>query len=83
MTNYLDLGLEDQAWQFCQGILLGLYSVHKGQDNDVLGWAEDFPADAACKALEVWMSAGAGDGAPAKQKPRRLPPGFTSEHLPD
>ena len=76
MQRYLEMGLEDQARQFCQGILLGLYRV-RGQDNDVLGWAEDFPADSAGKAMRVWMSA-AGTG-----KPRALPPGFVREHLPD
>lgn len=85
MKRYLDMGLEDQAQQFCQGILLGLYSVRNGGNNDVLGWSPDFPAEAAGNALKAWMApAGAkGEGARAKRKPRQFPPGFVKEHLTD
>ncbi len=85
MKRYLEMGLEDQAREFCQGILLGLYRVRDGGHSDVLGWSPDFPAEAAGNALEVWMSpAGAkGKGARAKTKPRQFPPGFAKEHLPD
>jgi hypothetical protein len=27
MKRYLEMGLENQAWQFCQGIFAGLYRV--------------------------------------------------------
>lgn len=85
MKRYLDMGLEDQARQFCQGILLGLYRVRDGSNNDILSWAPDFPEEAAGDALQVWMApAGAdGDAAPAKGTSRHFPPGFAKEHLPD
>jgi hypothetical protein len=85
MKRYLEMGLEEQALQFCQGVLLGLYRVRDGQDNDILGWAEDFPAEAAGNMLDVWMSAAGigGEGETARPKPRALPPGFVREHLPD
>ena len=85
MKRYLEMGLEEQALQFCQGVLLGLYRVRDGQDNDILGWAEDFPAEAAGNMLDVWMSAAGtgGRGEAARRKPRALPPGFVREHLPD
>jgi hypothetical protein len=85
VKRYLGMGLEDQALQFCHGVLLGLYRVRDGQDNDILGWAEDFPAEAAGNLLDVWMSAAGtgGQGETARHKPRALPPGFVQEHLPD
>lgn len=85
MKRYLGMGLEDQARQFCQGILLGLYRVRDGRDNDILGWAPDFPEEAAGNALEVWMSAAraGGEGTGAKRKPRQFSPGFAREHLRD
>ena len=85
MKGYLEMGLEEHAVQFCQGVVLGLYRVRDGHDNDILGWAEDFPAEAACNLLDVWTSAaGIGEeGEAASHKPRVLPPGFVREHLPD
>ena len=35
MKRYLEMGLEEQALQFCQGVLLGLYRVRVGQDNEI------------------------------------------------
>jgi hypothetical protein len=83
MKRYLDLGLEEQSREVCQGILLGLYRVQDGQSNDVLGWAEDFPGEAAANALEVWMSASGREGALEGRKPRRLSSEFVREHLPN
>ncbi|MGO9274069.1 MAG: hypothetical protein ACLQOO_28170 [Terriglobia bacterium] len=82
MKRYLEMGLEDQAWQFCQGILLGLYQV-RDTHNDILSWAPDFPAEAAGNALEVWSETGGARraGAPANKKPRRISPDFVREHL--
>jgi hypothetical protein len=84
MKHYLEMDFEDKAWQLCQGILLGLYRVRDGK-NDVLGWAPDFPAEAAGGALEVWSETGRArlGGAPAKKERRRISPEFVREHLPD
>lgn len=79
MKRYLEIGLEEQGLRQCQGILLGLYRASETGDNDVLGWAEDFPADAAGEALKKWRSAGGVAGAEA----RRFPAGFAKEHLPN
>jgi hypothetical protein len=76
------LGMEQQAREVCQGILLGLYSVREGRNNDVLDWAEDFPAESAGDALNTWMSAATAVGTPANPK-RRLSPAFAQNHLPD
>ena len=83
MTRYLELGLEEQSQEMCQGILLGLYRVQDGRSNDILGWATDFPEESAGHALEVWTSATGGERAPAKRKQRRLSSEFVREHLPD
>lgn len=51
MKRHVDLGLEAAAVGTCAGIVLGLYRC-RGQNADrVLGWAEDFPADAAGDAV--------------------------------
>jgi hypothetical protein len=78
MKRYLELGLEEQAQEVCQGILLGLYSARKDANNDVLDWAEDFLPEAAGDALDTWMSAAASAGAP-----RRLSSAFVKKNLPD
>ncbi|MGD0776491.1 MAG: hypothetical protein ABSC05_27060, partial [Candidatus Solibacter sp.] len=83
MKRYLELGLEEQSREMCQGILLGLYRVQDGRSNDILGWATDFPRESAGHAFEVWMSATGGERAPAKRKQRRLSSEFVREHLPD
>jgi len=84
MKRYLEMDLEDQARQFCQGILLGLYRVRDSGNNDILNWAPDFPGEAAANALEVWSETGGAEreGAPAKKR-RRLSPDFVREHMPD
>src|SRR2546427_6136825 len=48
----------DQAQQYCQGILLGLYRVRDGADNNILNWAPDFPGEAAANALEIRCQTG-------------------------
>ena len=85
MKRYLEMGFEDQARQFCQGILLGLYRVRDGGENDILGWAPDFPGEVAANALKVWSETGGAEreGAPVKKRQRRLSPNFIREHMPD
>lgn len=79
MKRYLELGLEEQALELCQGILLGLYRVRGGEKNDVLGWAPDFPGEAAGNAFRAWSHAvRAGESGS-----RRLPHGFVAEHIPE
>jgi len=82
MKRYLELGLEEQAREVCQGILLGLYRAQDGEENDVLNWAPDFPAESAGNALDIWMSASVAKDAPANRKRRRLSSGFLRKHIP-
>lgn len=79
MKRYLDLGLEEQARELCQGILLGLYRVRDGCENDVLNWSPDFPAESAGQALEVWSKANEAGG----QGGRQLSGEFVAEHIPE
>src|ERR1035437_7230437 len=85
MKRHLEMGLEDQAAQFCQGILLGLYRVRDGGENDILNWVPDFPGEAAANALKVWSETGGAKrgAALAKKRRRRLSPDFVRGHLPD
>ena len=82
MKRYLELGLEEQARQVCQGILLGLYRAENAGGNEILDWAEDFPAESAGCALEDWMQAVGSVSASEGRKGRRLSSAFAREHLP-
>ena len=79
MKRYLDFGLEEQAQESCQGILLGLYRVRDGRKNDILNWASDFPAESAGNTFEVWSQAGQARGTVG----RRLSRDFVAEHIPE
>jgi hypothetical protein len=59
MKRYIELGLKAEALEICKGMVLGLYRLSERQGGDVLGWAPDFPAEAAGNALQFWH-AGAG-----------------------
>ncbi len=74
MKRHLELGLEEEARQCCQGILLGLYRVRAGAGNDVMGWAADFPAETAEQVLKEWKAAGARSAVSGD---------FVAEHVPE
>jgi hypothetical protein len=54
MKRHIELGLEAEALEICKGTVLGLYRLSEREGGDVLGWAPDFPAEAAGNALEFW-----------------------------
>lgn len=68
MKRHLELGLEAEALEICKGLLLGCYRLSQRAGGDVLGWAPDFPAEAAGDALEAWYF---GTGGPRRRKARR------------
>lgn len=80
MKRHLDLGLEAEALEICKGLVLGCYRLSEREGGDVLGWASDFPSEAAGNALELWYT-GTND---LKSRDRRrnkrlpLPPDFLS-----
>ncbi len=84
MQRHLAMGLDEAALEICKGIVLGLYQCRHASGDDVLGWAEDFPAEAAGNALSAWM----GDGKPASgRRPGSdralLFRAFANEHVPE
>ena len=73
MRRRVELGFEAAAVATCQGIVLGLYRC-RGQTTDkVLGWAEDFPAEAAGEAVGTLTRLRGTKG-----RVWRLPAGFTA-----
>jgi hypothetical protein len=73
MKRHLELGLEGEALEICKGLVLGFYRLSEQEGGDVLGWAPDFPAEAAGNVLEVW-STGVGDPKSRDARRKRLPP---------
>jgi hypothetical protein len=73
MQRCLETGLEAEALEVCKGVLLGLYCVREIKNDGCLGWAPDFPIEAAMNALEAWKK-----GAPAKA---RFPMDFVDDQL--
>jgi hypothetical protein len=78
MKRHLELGLEAEALEICKGLVLGCYRLSQREGGDVLGWASDFPAEAAGSALRVWYAGTDGPRSPDKRRKRRppLPPEF-------
>ncbi len=73
MKRHIELGLEAEALEICKGMVLGLYRLSEHEGGDVLGWAPDFPAEAAGNALEVWY-AGADDPKSRDIRRKTRPP---------
>jgi hypothetical protein len=51
MKRHIDLSFEAAATATCAGIVLGLYRCRGKNSDQVLGWAEDFPAETAGHAV--------------------------------
>lgn len=51
MKRQMELGLEREALEVCKGVVLGLYRIRNTRGDEFLGWAEDFPAEAADDAF--------------------------------
>jgi hypothetical protein len=56
MKRHIELGFEAAASATCAGIVLGLYRCRGKSSDQLLGWAEDFPADAAGDAVTMLAS---------------------------
>lgn len=56
MKRHLTLGLDKEAFEICKGIVLGLYQCRSASGDEFLGWAEDFPAEAAGNAVSEWVA---------------------------
>ncbi len=85
MKRQMGLGLTMQALEICKGVLLGLYRIRRVKGDEFLGWAEDFPTEAAADAVSTW--AGGQDRKEAKGTSRRerpvFPKQFVADHVPE
>lgn len=69
LKREMELGLEREALEICKGILLGLYRIRDTRGDEFLGWAEDFPAEAAADAVQV-LARGKQKAAAASRRAR-------------
>jgi len=60
LRRRIALGSETTAIETCRGIIVGLYRVRGKNPDAVLGWAEDFPIEAASEAIAILRAAGRG-----------------------
>ena len=72
MKRHLGLGLHGEAFEICKGIVLGLYQCRDASGDEFLGWAEDFPAEAAGNAVDDWISAGKPGASGSQPGPNRV-----------
>lgn len=81
----MELGLAGQALEICKGVLLGLYQIRGMKGDEFLGWAEDFPTEAAADVVSTW--AGRQDRKEAKGTSRRerlaFPKEFVADYVPE
>jgi hypothetical protein len=63
MKRRMELGLGNAAEAMCRGIVVGLYMARETESDGALGWAPDFPAEAACNVVEELLRA-----CPAKER---------------
>jgi len=85
MKRYLGLGLDDEAFEVCKGIVFGLYQCHDESGDEFLSWAGDFLAEASGSAVDDWIGArrqGPTSGASKANRARQLRE-FVMEHVPD
>jgi hypothetical protein len=85
MKRHLGLGLHEEAFEICKGIVLGLYQCRDADGDEFLGWAEDFPAEAAGNAVAEWMGAGKRGSSGNQPGPNRvlLLREFVDKHAPE
>ncbi len=79
MKRHLELGLEAEALEILKGVVLGCYRLSEREGGDVLGWAPDFPGEAAGNALETRYRA--ADGPKGRERGGRKPPSLPPDFL--
>ncbi len=62
MQRHLELGLDREALETCQGLVLGLYGVRDKKNDGCLGWAPDFCWQTAEEVLGKWSKGIRGKG---------------------
>lgn len=84
LKRRLDLGHEAEAIELCQGLLLGLYRLRDVENDGLLEWAPDFPAEAAAHVVATWATHGVkptSRRAGSRARPDFLQE-FAAEHVP-
>jgi hypothetical protein len=79
MKRHLSLGLSQEAFEICKGIVFGLYQCRDESGDEFLGWAPEFPAEAAGCAADDWLR---GSNLPRVERLRLLQQ-FVDEHVPE
>lgn len=83
MKRQMELGLEREALEICKGVVLGLYRIRNTRGDEFLGWAEDFPLEAAADAVRV-LARGNRKGPGGKRRARpRFDEEFVDKHVPE
>lgn len=85
MKRHLGLGLYEEALEICKGIVLGLYQCRVANGDEFLGWASDFPAEAAGNTVADWIAADKRGASSSQHVPNRvlLLRKFVDEHVPE
>ena len=55
MKRRVEAGLKPAAEKTCQGIVIGLHEVDGTNSDGALGWASEFPAEAAAWSLSILL----------------------------
>jgi len=79
MKRHIELGLEAEALEICKGMVLGLYRLSERERGDVLGWASDFPAEAAGNAVKFWYAK--ADSPKSRDIRRKMRPPLPQDFL--
>lgn len=83
IKRHMELGLEYEAIEICQGVVLGLYRIEQGKNGKIVEWAPDFPGEAAGSAIEALRTGGKGrigrSRIRGRQKGPRFPPEFMDQ----
>ncbi len=85
MKRHLGLGLDEEACEICKGIVLGLYQCRNASGDEFLGWASDFPGEAAGNAVADWIGTGKQGASGSQPGPHRvlLLREFVDKHVPE
>ena len=75
--------LDTEAVEVCKGILLGLYRIRDTRGDEFLGWAEDFPFEAAADAVRVLAEGNQKGAAEARRAQPRFDGAFVNKHVPE
>lgn len=80
MQRFLELGLDREALETCQGLVFGLYDVRNKKNDGCLGWAPDFAEQTAEEVIEKWSKGIRGKGTKGARTRLRS---FLDELAPD